>query len=225
MGEPHVTEKVSQNEASQTEVKQSEASQKSVNQGEDIKAEAAAEQVAVPAVPKVTAAAAEKPKKAAPAPDPRVEQAKLIAEQLKTAIVEVQGETAVVEAGAAHIKPMLLINKAAWVDVVQLLGQHPDWQLNYIECMAGTDYKDYIEVVIYIQSTSLGHFVCLKTRTDRENAEVPSLVRIHPGVNWEEREIYDLLGVNFTDHPDMRRIMMWDEFVGHPLRKDFRDGE
>lgn len=89
--------------------------------------------------------------------------------------------------------------------------------------MAGTDYSDYIEIVIYVQSTALGHFFCLKTRTGRENAEVPSLVSSHPGVNWEEREIYDLLGVTFTNHPDLRRIMMWDEFKGHPLRKDYSE--
>jgi NADH-quinone oxidoreductase subunit C len=165
----------------------------------------------------------EKPKKAAPLPNPKVEAAKAVAEVLQQVVTEALGAAAVLETGAAHTKPMIRLEKTAWVEAVTLLGAHPDWKLNYIECMAGTDYKEYLEVVIYIQSTTLGHFVCLKTRCDRENATIPTLAHIHPGVNWEEREIYDLLGVTFTNHPDMRRIMMWDEFEGHPLRKDFNE--
>ena len=175
--------------------------------------------------PAVAAPVAEKPKKAAPPPDPRVEAAKAIAEQIKEAITASLGDEAVEEVGAAHIRPMVRIGREKWQDAVELLRTHQDWKLNYIECMAGTDYPDYIEVVIYVQSTELDHFVCLKTRTPRENAEIPSLVSSYPGVNWEEREIYDLLGVHFTNHPDLRRIMMWDDYQGHPLRKDFSEWE
>lgn len=162
-----------------------------------------------------------KPAKAPAPPDPRVEAAKGTAERIKTAIVTKLGESTVEEVGNAHFKPMVRINKDDWARAVELLRTHPEWKLNYVECMAGTDYPDYIELSLFVQSTELGHFVCLKTRTDREAAQVPTLVASHPGVNWEEREIYDLLGVNFTDHPDLRRIMMWDEFTGHPLRKDY----
>jgi NADH-quinone oxidoreductase subunit C len=159
--------------------------------------------------------------KPAPPPDPRVERAKEVAERLRQTVVERFGQDAVEEAGAAHHKPMLRIQNERWLDVVDYLRTHPDWRLNYVECMAGTDYPSYIEVVIFVQSTELGHFVCLKTRTGRERASVPSLVSVYPGVNWEEREIYDLLGVEFRGHPDLRRIMLDDDFEGHPLRKDY----
>ncbi|MCL6517162.1 NADH-quinone oxidoreductase subunit C [Alicyclobacillus sp.] len=164
-------------------------------------------------------------KKAPPPPDPRAEAAKAKAEQVKAAIVARLGEAAVEEVGAAHFVPMLVIRKQDWPSAVDLLRTHPDWKTNYLEFMAGTDYKDkgYIEVVIYLQSTELGHFLCLKTRTDRDKAEIPSLCSVFPGVNWEEREIYDLLGVTFTGHPDLRRIMLWDDFKGHPLRKDYNE--
>lgn len=171
--------------------------------------------------PAATAAVPEKPKKAPPPPNPRVEAAKLQAEQLRAVLVQAFGEGVVEETGAAHVTPMLIIANPRWLDVVEYLRTHEDWQLNYVECMAGTDYPDYLEIVLYIQSITKPHFVCLKTRTSRENATVPSLVSSHPGVNWEEREIYDLLGVQFTGHPDMRRIMMWEGFKGHPLRKDY----
>ncbi|MCL6632603.1 MAG: NADH-quinone oxidoreductase subunit C [Alicyclobacillus herbarius] len=172
---------------------------------------------AAAAKPAAKAAAA---KKEAP-PDPRVEQAKATADRLRQAVVEQFGPEAVLDSGAAHHKPMLKIAREQWLQVVDYLRTHPDWRLNYVECMAGTDYADRIEVVLFVQSTERGHFVCLKTQTPREEAWVPSLVSAHPGVNWEEREIYDLLGVEFRGHPDLRRIMLDDDFVGHPLRKDF----
>ncbi|MCL6598398.1 MAG: NADH-quinone oxidoreductase subunit C [Alicyclobacillus macrosporangiidus] len=181
--------------------------------------------VVKPAARPAAAGAGAAAKKAPPPPDPRVEAAKAKAEQVKAAIVAQLGEDAVEEVGAAHFVPMLVIRKQDWPAAVDLLRTHPDWRTNYLEFMAGTDYKDkgYIEVVIYLQSTELGHFICLKTRTDRDQAEIPSLFSVFPGVNWEEREIYDLLGVTFTGHPDLRRIMMWDDFKGHPLRKDYNE--
>ncbi len=169
------------------------------------------------AKPTPTAAAKKPP---AP-PDPRVEAARTIAKAIQAVLVDALGEAAVEVADAAHIKPMVLIRKSDWQDAVQLLKDHPDYLLDYVACMAGTDYPTYLEVVVYVQSTQTEHFVCLKTRTDRPEAEVPSLASIFPGVNWEEREIFDLLGVRFTDHPDLRRIMMPEDYSGHPLRKDF----
>ncbi len=177
--------------------------------------------VSKPAVASGAVAKPAPPKKAPPPPDPRVEAAKAKAQEVRTFIEQRLSAEAVVETGTAHIHPMLLIRKEDWVAVVDLLKRSDAYQLNYLECMAGTDYPNYIEVVIYLQSTELGHFICLKTRTDRERAEIPSLCAVHPGVNWEEREIYDLLGVTFTGHPDLRRIMLDEDFNGHPLRKDY----
>jgi NADH-quinone oxidoreductase subunit C len=177
-----------------------------------------------PAAKPTTGAAPAKPaaaKKPPAPPDPRVEAAKAEAEKIKAVLVKELGAAVVEAAGAAHVKPMVLIKKESWARAVDFLRTHPDYLLDYVECMAGTDYPTYIEVVIYVQSTKMGHFVCLKTRTDKEDLSVPSITRVFPGVNWEEREIFDLLGVRFADHPDLRRIMMPDDYKGHPLRKDF----
>lgn len=183
------------------------------------KAAAATDKPAAAAKPAAKPAA----KKAPPPPDPRAVAAKEVADRIKATVTAALGENAVEETGAAHFDPMVLIKKEYWLKAVELLRTHSDWKLNYVELMAGTDFPNYIEVVIYVQSTELKHFVCLKTRTERERAEVPSIVPIFPGVNWEEREIYDLLGVTFTNHPDLRRIMMWDDFPGYPLRKDYSE--
>ncbi|MCL6593836.1 MAG: NADH-quinone oxidoreductase subunit C [Alicyclobacillus sp.] len=162
-------------------------------------------------------------KKAPPPPDPRVEAAKTTADQVRAALVAELGDGVVEETGAAHFTPMVRVRPVDWARAVATLKTHPDWQLNYLEAMAGTDYlaQGHIEVVVYLQSIQLGHFICLKTRVDRQQPELPSLVPVHPGANWEEREIFDLLGVHFRGHPDLRRIMLWDEFKGHPLRKDY----
>jgi len=178
-----------------------------------------------PAAATTTATAAAKPKKAPPPPDPRAVAAKEFAQTVCDALLTALPEAAVEEVGAAHFVPMIRLRNQDWATGVEWLRTAENWKLNYVECMAGADYPTYIEIVLYVQSTSLGHWICLKTRTERDHAEVPSLVESHPSVNWEEREIFDLLGVKFTNHPDLRRIMMWDEFVGHPLRKDYSEWE
>jgi NADH-quinone oxidoreductase subunit C len=198
-----------------------EAAPKSADKSADGERKPAAEPAAKP---EAAAKPAAKPKKEAP-PDPRVEAAKALAEKMKTAVTAQLGNAVIEEAGNAHHKPMLLVRTQDWLRVVDFFRTDENWQLNYVECMAGADYPDYLEVVIYVQSMEKGYFVCLKTRTPRDRAEVPTLTTIFPGVDWEEREIFDLLGVNFTNHPDMRRIMMWDDFEGYPLRKDYSESD
>jgi NADH-quinone oxidoreductase subunit C len=76
------------------------------------------------------------------------------------------------------------------------------------------------DVVLLLRSMKWRHRVRLKTRV-REGQSVPSLVSVWPGANWAERECWDMFGVVFEGHPDLRRILLYDEFVGHPLRKDY----
>lgn len=156
-------------------------------------------------------------------PDPKKEEAQKILEKFRALIVGKFGEDVLEEAVLAKYQPTYGIRRERWRDVVGFLRHDSEALFDYPEAMAGTDYpeKGYIEVVLYLYSMKHGYFITLKTRTPRDNAEVPSLVPIYKGVNWEEREIYDLLGVTFTGHPDLRRIMLPDDYKGHPLRKDF----
>ena len=97
---------------------------------------------------------------------------------------------------------------------------------NYLSCVTGVDLIDdnKLEVVYHTYSIEKGgSAVVLKTQIDRDNPNVPSLVPLWPGAEFQEREAYDLLGINFEGHPDMRRILMWDGFEGHPLRKDWKE--
>lgn len=97
---------------------------------------------------------------------------------------------------------------------------------NYLSSVTGVDLiKDNkMEVVYHIYSISKkGGAVVLKTQVDRDEPNVPSLVPVWPGADFQEREAYDLLGIHFEGHPDLRRILMWDGFEGHPLRKDWQE--
>jgi NADH-quinone oxidoreductase subunit C len=76
-------------------------------------------------------------------------------------------------------------------------------------------------VVYHMTSTTIHHRLRIKCRVPQDDATIPSLISIWPGANWLERETYDMYGIRFTDHPDLRRIYLYDEFVGHPLRKDY----
>lgn len=101
-----------------------------------------------------------------------------------------------------------------------------DLGYDYLSSVAGVDYNDkgYLEVVYHAFSIARGGgpFV-FKARTPRDAAEVPSVVSIWSGAELQEREAYDMFGVRFTGHPDLRRILLWEGFQGYPLRKDWKE--
>jgi NADH-quinone oxidoreductase subunit C/D len=92
--------------------------------------------------------------------------------------------------------------------------------------VTGVDYPpDKMEVVYHAYRTTGGPGLVFKVQVPRvDPVEVPSLIHLYPGVDLQEREAWDLLGIKFTGHPDLRRILMWEGFEGHPLRKDWKEG-
>lgn len=89
--------------------------------------------------------------------------------------------------------------------------------------VTAVDYKDRFQMVYRLKSSSLGVGMYLKCDVDRDDPRVPSFCDLWPGANWQEREVYDLFGIVFEGHPDLRRILLPDDWVGHPLRKDYED--
>jgi len=83
------------------------------------------------------------------------------------------------------------------------------------------DWKDSFEVVWHIGNLPANQLLAIKTRLDREDPRVASLTQVWAGMDWHEREAYDLMGVIFEGHPDLRRILLPDDWEGHPLRKDY----
>lgn len=125
---------------------------------------------------------------------------------------------AVVEA----VPEWLEVQAAGLVPVCAALRDDPDIDLRFLISVTGVDRLDHFEVVYHLQSIRLNQLGVLKVRTyDRDNPEVPSLVPLWPGARLQEREVYDLMGIRFAGHPDLRRIFLWEGFPGYPLRKDW----
>lgn len=105
-----------------------------------------------------------------------------------------------------------------------------DLGFDYLSSLTAVDYlgegqhsEDHLEMVYHAYRTSGGGALVFKAQTDREEAEVPSLTPLWKGADFQEREVYDLYGINFTDHPNLMRILLWEGFNGYPLRKDWKE--
>ena len=90
-----------------------------------------------------------------------------------------------------------------------------------LSCISGVDMLDHLETVYHVRSITRGQFLQLKVRVDHEKPEVDSVVSVWPTANWLERETYDLFGIRFAGHPDLRRMLLDDDFEGYPLLKSF----
>jgi NADH-quinone oxidoreductase subunit C len=117
--------------------------------------------------------------------------------------------------------PWMVVDPAALVEVGQYLKDDSATAFDCLSNESGVDYKDRIEVVYHLFSYQHRHQAVLKVKLPRENPNVATLENVWKSANWMEREIYDLLGVNFEGHSDMRRLLLPEDWVGHPLRKDF----
>lgn len=120
-----------------------------------------------------------------------------------------------------------VVSPAAWREVALFLRDDPRCAMSMFTDLCGVDYPDRdprFEVVCHLRSLQHAHRIRIKARVGNEDgtgAELDSLVPVWKGANWFERETFDMIGVTFTGHPDLRRILMYPEFQGHPLRKDY----
>jgi NADH-quinone oxidoreductase subunit C len=137
--------------------------------------------------------------------------------------------------------PFALVDALFLIDVCRFLKDDPQLRFDMLNCITGVDYLEpdpkkaakagfepHLEVVYHFSSTIHRHRIVVKVTLPRwkddkpgELPEVPSLSEIWPAANWHERETYDLCGVWFTDHPDLTRILLAEDWEGHPLRKDY----
>ena len=108
------------------------------------------------------------------------------------------------------------------LDVCRLLADTQDLEFNLLNSISAVDYIEHFELVYHLTSTSRMHSAVLKTRIfDRDAPALPSVFSVWQGADFQEREVWDLFGVMFSGHPDLRRILTDYGFEGHPLRKDF----
>ena len=127
------------------------------------------------------------------------------------------------EAGPKYLTPGVYLPKDKLLEICRVLATDPEFGLSYLSFVSGIDRPDAgeIEVLYHVYSLERRDELALKVRVRRDQAVVPSVTGIWDGANWHEREAYDLLGITFEGHPNLRRIMMTDDWIGHPLRKDY----
>jgi NADH-quinone oxidoreductase subunit C len=134
---------------------------------------------------------------------------------------------AVIETHAAHGDETIVLEAASWHAVAQFLRDDPRANMQMLVDLTVVDFPDRdprFEVVAHLLSLSKGHRVRLKTRVgdpEGDSARVDTLADLWASANWAEREAFDMFGVVFVGHPDLRRILMYPEFEGYPLRKDY----
>lgn len=113
--------------------------------------------------------------------------------------------------------------------LMTVLRDDPALAMQFLLDLTVVDYlgeSPRFEVVYHLSSLTLGHRLRVKVRVTEEDAELPSLTALWASADWMEREAWEFYGVRFTGHPDLRHILLYPEFVGHPLRKDYpKDGE
>ena len=120
-----------------------------------------------------------------------------------------------------------VVSASHWKAICQFLRSDPQMSFDMIVDLCGVDYPERLprmEVVLHLYSIAKGHRVRLKTRVGDESmkgADLDTVTDVWAGANWFEREVYDMSGVTFRGHPDLRRILMYPEFEGHPLQKDY----
>lgn len=114
------------------------------------------------------------------------------------------------------------VSACCLLKAAELLKHHPETPMDLLLSVCGLDWKTHRESVVHLHSTLTGKQVIVKTQAD-ENDVVPSLMSVYPAADWHERETYDLMGIRYEGHPNLKRILMPDYWLGHPLRKDYKD--
>jgi len=108
--------------------------------------------------------------------------------------------------------------------LISELKNNSDTSFDYMFCQTGIDFPEHIEVLYHLRNTQNNSEIVIKARIeDRENPSIDSVFDLYKTADFHEREIFDLFGVNFNNHPDLRRILLDDDWEGYPLRKDYVD--
>ncbi len=121
-----------------------------------------------------------------------------------------------------------IVDRAALVDVCRWLRDDPQTAFDLLVDVTAVDYfgrRPRFEVVYHLYSIAQNHRLRLKVPLEEADATLPSLVPLWSGANWLERETYDMYGIRFTGHPNLKRIYLYEQFEGHPLRKDYPKGK
>jgi NADH:ubiquinone oxidoreductase subunit C len=116
------------------------------------------------------------------------------------------------------------IDAVNWLPLARILHDQPDLVFDYLFCVTCIDFKTHLTMVYHLTSTTFRHTLVIKSKLNREKAEIESVSHIWRTAEFHEREAYELFGVNFLNHPDLRLLILPDGWEGrNPMRKDYED--
>jgi NADH-quinone oxidoreductase subunit C len=123
--------------------------------------------------------------------------------------------------------PYFKVVAGRWLEVATFLRDDPELQFDFLHNVTAVDWlkQSRLDVVYHLWSYPKRHGIVVKAELPRDQPRVPSVVPVWNAADWNEREQFDLFGVEFTGHPDLRRIMLPDDWPGHPMRKDYKEAE
>ena len=146
--------------------------------------------------------------------------------------IQEQFSQEVIDAHAFRGDETLVIKHGALLAVAKFLKETPDLDFNFLMDLTAVDYlffaggrlqkESRFEVVYHFYSLKHNHRIRIKVPVDEQNAQVDTLTGLWPSANWYEREVWDMFGIRFNGHPNLKRILMYEEFQGHALRKDYQ---
>lgn len=121
------------------------------------------------------------------------------------------------------LDPFIKVAPAQWNELATFLRDDADLKFDFLMCLSGMDYgKNLLGVVYHLFSMTKKHKLTIKIEVPVDNAVIPSVESVWGTADWHEREVWDMIGIKFTGHPDLRRILCPDDWEGHPLRKDYK---
>jgi NADH-quinone oxidoreductase subunit C len=146
----------------------------------------------------------------------------MIPEEIAKRLADRLGE-GVLSMDVSEKHPHVVVAPTSWLAAAGLLRGDTDLDFDFLRSVSALDYpkESRLACVYDLISTTHRHAFAVKVFTPREDPRVPSVAGLWPTANWHEREAFDLLGIVFDGHPEMRRILLPEDWQGHPLRKDY----
>ena len=114
------------------------------------------------------------------------------------------------------------IDANSWKSFAKSLRQS-QFEFDYLFCLTCVDWKTHLTMVYHLSSTTFRHSIVIKSQLDRNDPQIETVSDIWRTADFHEREVFELFGVKFLNHPDLRKLILTDDFEGYPLRKDFQD--
>lgn len=152
--------------------------------------------------------------------------------QIKDFIISRIGEEAIVRVEEEHLQPILVVHTDKLIDIALLLRDTEGYYFDFLSNISAVDYHPEQRFAVVYHLASIPYQTQLTLKVELENdrrpdnlPEVPSVSSVWRTADWHEREAFDLMGIFFSGHPDLRRILLPDDWQGYPLRKDYEDAE